>query len=91
MPVQSSAQGILKLAMGKMHRNPGVPFAWLLQIHDEVMVEVADRDIAKWIDWARSVMESAVYISVPILAEAKVGKNWGDMVDLTKYHDGSII
>ena len=91
MPVQSSAQGILKLAMGKMHRNPGVPFAWLLQIHDEVMVEVADRDIAKWVDWARSVMESAVYISVPILAEAKVGKNWGDMVDLTKYHDGSII
>ena len=82
MPVQSSAQGILKLAMGLLHRSPEVPFMWLLQVHDELMFETLDRDTARFVKWAKGVMESAVKISVPVLAEAKVGKNWGEMKEL---------
>ena len=82
MPVQSSAQGILKLAMGLLHRSPEVPFMWLLQVHDELMFETLDRDTTRFVKWAKGVMESAVKISVPVLAEAKVGKNWGEMKEL---------
>ena len=85
MPVQSSAQGILKLAMGLIHRNPEVPFMWLLQVHDELMFEVVDWDIARFVSWAKFAMENVVHLSVPVIAEAKVGKNWGEMDSVEVY------
>ena len=92
MPVQSSAQGILKLAMGRMYQgSPPVPYAWLLQIHDEIIVEVLDSGVNEYVGWAKNIMESAVHLSVPVIAEAKVGKNWGEMRDLTTAYDSSRI
>jgi len=85
MPVQSSAGGIIKLAMSKMDRlytsdpSSHIPWIWLLAIHDEIMVEVLDDDVDGFIRWASQVMESAVKLSVPVLVEAKSGKNWGEM------------
>jgi DNA polymerase-1 len=81
MPVQSSAQGIIKLAMGEMHRRreETVRFTWLLQIHDEIMVEVLDQLKNGFIAWAVSIMESAVKLSVPVVVEAKAGQNWAEM------------
>ena len=81
MPVQSSAQGIIKLAMGEMHRRreETVRFTWLLQIHDEIMVEVLDQLKNGFIAWAVRIMESAVKLSVPVVVEAKAGQNWAEM------------
>ena len=85
MPVQSSAGGIIKLAMAKMQRmylsdpHGHIPWEWLLAIHDEIMVEVLDEDVDGFISWASQVMESAVKLSVPVLVEAKAGKNWAEM------------
>ena len=81
MPVQSSAQGIIKLAMGEMHRRreETVRFTWLLQIHDEIMVEVLDQVKNGFIAWAVRIMESAVKLSVPVVVEAKAGQNWAEM------------
>ena len=90
MPVQSSAQGILKLSMGLIHRNPEVPFLWLLQVHDELMFEVADRDLGRFVRWAKFAMESVVHLSVPVIAEAKAGKNWGEMEDVEVYLGGEL-
>ena len=84
MPVQSSAQGIIKLAMARMHRDwtqgkTKLSWAWLLAIHDEIMVEVMDEEVDEFITWASRVMESVVQLSVPVLVEAKAGKNWGEL------------
>ena len=80
MPIQSTAQGILKTAMVKMHQaNYHHPYAWLLQIHDELMFEVEAVHAVQFVEWAEQIMESAVKLSVPINVEAKMGTNWGEM------------
>jgi uracil-DNA glycosylase family 4 len=85
-PVQGGAQGILKLAMGAIWRD--YPRAWegfesrvrwLLQIHDEILNEVDERSQWDWVAWASWHMERVVHLSVPVVVEAKVGTNWGEM------------
>jgi DNA polymerase-1 len=55
----------------------------LLQVHDELVFEITEsriQDLAKKI---QSIMESVMpeedTQGIPVLAQAKVGKNWGDM------------
>ena len=80
MPIQSTAQGILKTAMVKMYQEEtSFPYFWLLQIHDELMFEVEARSAIQFVWWASKIMESAVQLSVPINVEAKMGTNWGEM------------
>jgi len=93
MPVQGSAQGILKLAMGKLWRESDQPkphytapagvhhgtSKWLLQIHDELVWETHERVVVDFIEWAIPIMENIVQLSVPVIAEAKTGLNWGEM------------
>ena len=80
MPIQSTAQGILKAAMIRMSQEEtSFPWFWLLQIHDELMFEVEGRHAIQFVQWATDIMESAVKLSVPIKVEAKMGTNWGEM------------
>ena len=82
MPVQSGAQGIIKLAMGKLWQESLTSTSairWLLQIHDELLWEV-NQELVEWFNsWAIPVMEGVVQLSVPVIAEVKTGLNWGDM------------
>ena len=51
----------------------------LLTIHDEIVVEAYEKnceDVAKVV---KETMEQAIELCVPIVAEVKVGKNWGEM------------
>ena len=54
----------------------------LLQVHDELLFEVADKDVEPAIARARAVMEGAcepvVRLSVPLVADAGVGQNWAE-------------
>jgi len=82
MPVQAGAQGIIKLAMRKLDEEQSSllpPCTWLLQIHDELLWEVNQGDVPSFVDWAIPIMENVVQLSVPVIAEAKVGLNWGEM------------
>jgi len=83
MPIQSSAQGILKLAMVNIWRaenRDGVRGPnWLLQIHDELMWELPDAGMENWKVFIVPMMEDAVRLSVPVKVETKVGKNWREM------------
>jgi len=80
MPIQSTAQGILKAAMIRMSQEEtSFPWFWLLQIHDELMFEVESPHAPQFVQWATDIMESAVKLSVPIKVEAKMGTNWGEM------------
>ena len=48
----------------------------LLQVHDELLFEVPDKEIDKAKEVARQVMESAATLSVPLVVETGVGANW---------------
>lgn len=81
MPIQAGAQGILKLATNAIYRDRpvfGLGFKFLMQIHDELVLEVTKPEL---IDTARFVldkMETTTCIAVPIRAEAKAAERWGE-------------
>jgi DNA polymerase-1 len=78
-PLQGGAADIIKRAMIRL---PGALKAaklkaqMLLQVHDELLFEVPDKEIDKAKDVARKVMESAATLSVPLVVDTGVGANW---------------
>jgi DNA polymerase-1 len=52
----------------------------LLQVHDELVFEVADGDVAATMPLAKKVMEQAplpaVSLSVPLAVDARAAGNW---------------
>ena len=79
-PVQGTAADIMKLAM--IHVAEGLkPFraAMLLQVHDELLLQVAPEDLEEVARMLIEKMENAFPLSVPLTVECKVGPNWYDM------------
>ncbi len=86
MPIQGTQADILKLAMLKIHDElPGIsPEARLiLTVHDELVVEAPEEDAVAVTKFLTATMEHAYELDVPIVAEAKVGRNWGEMTPVT--------
>lgn len=87
MPVQGSAQGVIKLVMGavmptvyrfraKYGERAVLP---LLQIHDELVFEVAEGISGEFAALVRGHMEGAVNLSVPVKSSSDIGKDWGEL------------
>jgi len=81
MPIQGMSADIVKLAMIKIYEeyknNPDVRM--LLQIHDEIILEVRENiadEVGKKI---KEIMERVYLLKVPLLANAKIGDNWGEI------------
>jgi len=51
----------------------------ILQIHDELLLEVpeAEAEVARGL--VRAIMEGALQLEVPLVAEARLGKNWAEV------------
>lgn len=86
MPVQSSSQGITKLAMSALWQDwiklgRPVELRWLMQIHDEVMLEVksGESSVLRWAIWLKNIMDNVVTLSVPMISDVKAGENWAEM------------
>lgn len=81
-PIQGSAADIIKLAMIGCHdyiKQSGVNAQLILQIHDELLFEVADGEVENFSQEAKKIMESVFKLNVPLLVNCKTGKNWGDL------------
>jgi DNA polymerase-1 len=78
-PIQGSSADIIKLAMVHLHRtlrDQGQPARLLLQVHDELVLEVAPEALEEVRDLTRHTMEQAVLLRVPLKVETGVGPNW---------------
>ncbi len=78
-PLQGTAADIMKIAMGRMARalaNENLKAKMLLQVHDELVFEVPEKEIEQTKTAVRAVMEHIVDIGVPLEAEAGAGKSW---------------
>jgi len=78
-PIQGSSADIIKLAMVELHRtvrDQGLPARLLLQVHDELVLEVAPEGLDEVRDLTRRTMEEAVQLRVPLKVETGVGPNW---------------
>ena len=78
-----TAADVIRRAMIRM---PGaikdLPAKMLLQVHDELLFEVADDAVDQTIDVARRIMENAsdpvVRLDVPLIVDAGQGANWAE-------------
>jgi DNA polymerase-1 len=50
----------------------------LLTVHDELVFEVAEADVARFEPWVKTQMESAYELRVPLVVDVRSGRSWGD-------------
>jgi DNA polymerase-1 len=76
-PIQGSSADIIKIAMVKIHELLQTYQArLLLQVHDELVFEVPPEEWEELQPKIKSTMESAVELSVPLIADVHAGQNW---------------
>ena len=78
-PIQGTAADIIKLAMiavDRRLREGGFRARMVLQIHDELLLEVPQDEIAPVRDLLVSEMENVITLSVPLTVECNDGKTW---------------
>ena len=81
-PMQGAAADLIKLAMIELDRRlPEENFKsrMILQVHDELLFEGPEKEIPRLTKLVKEVMEGVHELSVPVVAETKVGCNWRDM------------
>jgi DNA polymerase I len=80
-PIQGSAADLIKIAMVRVARglrNEGLESTMLLQVHDELVFEVPEREVAALTTLVRTEMQGAAELAVPLLVDIGVGPNWLD-------------
>ena len=80
-PIQGTAADIIKIAMvnvQKMLEQGGYKSRILLQVHDELLLEVTADEREEVGALVKQTMESAVKLSVPLIADVNYGVNWAD-------------
>ncbi len=80
-PIQGTAADIIKLAMIEVQRRideGNLPMHMLLQVHDELLFEVAPDFLEEAKTLVSDCMENVVKLKVPLKAEPSVGDNWLD-------------
>ncbi len=79
MPLQGTAADVIKIAMLNVFnaiKNKGLKSKLILQVHDELIVDTHPDEIESVKEILQTEMESAVKLSVPLLAEANCGNTW---------------
>ena len=81
-PIQGSAADLIKLAMIRIDaklRDEGSQALMLLQVHDELLFEVPDAEVAPLATMVKNEMQQVYALDVPLVADVKAGPNWRDM------------
>ncbi len=81
-PLQGGNADIIKKAMIKLDRlfkERKLEAYMLLQVHDELIFEIAEKDLEKAESLIVHTMQSIVSLSVPLLVEASIGDTWADV------------
>jgi DNA polymerase I len=76
-PLQGTAADIIKLAMVEVHNTLSHGARMLLQVHDELIVEVATEHASAVALEVKRAMERVASLSVPLTVEVGQGADWG--------------
>lgn len=82
MPIQGTEADLIKLAMIQVDKKlPDISkdCVLLLQVHDELVFELPEKQVAEVAPQIISIMQNIEKIGCPIIVDAKYGKNWGEM------------
>ena len=78
-PIQGSAADLIKLAMIRIDRfllEHDLKTRMILQVHDELLLEVAQGELDLVRDTVKDLMEGVYPLKVPLVVHIGVGKNW---------------
>jgi DNA polymerase-1 len=81
-PLQGTAADLIKLAMIRLDRKLAAEKAqtkMILQVHDELVFEVLEGDLAALRKLVKQEMEHVCRLRVPLIVEISVGQNWRDL------------
>jgi DNA polymerase-1 len=81
-PLQGTAADLIKIAMIRIDavmRERGLKSRMTLQVHDELVFEVPEREVETVRTLVRHEMENVHPLTVPLLVEVGVGNNWRDL------------
>ena len=81
-PLQGTAADLIKMAMIRIDaaiRQRALKSRMTLQVHDELVFEVPEAEIDAVKSLVREQMENVHPLTVPLLIELGVGKNWRDL------------
>ncbi len=80
-PMQGTAADIIKRAMiavDRWLRESGVDARLILQVHDELVLEVAEGALEEVIPVLRELMTGAAELAVPLMVDIGSGENWDE-------------
>ena len=80
-PLQGSAADLIKIAMIRIHAAlpaAGLKTRMLLQVHDELVFEVPERERTAAAGLVKREMEGVTRLRVPLVVTIGAGKNWVD-------------
>jgi len=80
--IQGSAADLIKLAMISLHKQlaaSDIEARLLLQIHDELVFEVAKKDAERLSEMVRREMVGVAELRVPLKVEIGIGRTWADV------------
>ena len=80
-PIQGSAADIIKVAMLAIHREigaHGLRSRMLLQVHDELLFEVAPGELDRLGQLVRSAMCGAFELTIPLEVSVGTGRSWAE-------------
>ena len=84
-PIQGAAADVMRRAMIRMPgalREAGLTAKMLLQVHDELIFEVPEKEVAATLPVVQHVMQDApfpaVLLSVPLHVDARAADNWDE-------------
>jgi DNA polymerase-1 len=83
--MQGSAADLMKLAMVRVERalrESGLDAQMLLQIHDELIFEIAADQRDAIAALVKREMENALELAVPVEVDLKAGRTWYDVEPL---------
>ncbi len=78
-PIQGTAADIIKIAMVNVFarlKKEGLDAKLILQVHDELIIEAAEKDAQKAAEVLKEEMENAVKMKVALTADVNIGKSW---------------
>lgn len=82
MPIQGTAADLIKLAMIEINKKlPKISSQakMILQVHDELVFEVPEKDVKEIAKFVTEAMCSVMKLRAPIEVEVLTGDNWGEL------------
>jgi len=79
MPIQGTAADMIKIAMIRIHNRliqEKLQSMMILQIHDELLFEVAEKELEVLKSIVISEMEQALPLDIPVKVDVGVGNSW---------------